>query len=144
MRHASLLASALVLALSIVSTTFVFLALTSKRWAVQNYYFSGVIGSEGDGSLDVDPLTWAYRSPFYRCGIPEVYENKSQTPIVPFCKFYKPYGNDATSCRTTGEMGLAKNQVAVSGGLLGTAQECQQGELRWIRDPSSATSSHSV
>jgi hypothetical protein len=127
MRHASLLASALVLALSIVSTTFVFLALTSPRWAVQNYYFSGVIGAEGDGSLDVNRLTWAYRSPFYRCGVPEVYKNK--TAIVPFCKFYKPYGKDRTSCRTTGEMGLTRFQVIESQGLLGTAQECQQGEI---------------
>jgi hypothetical protein len=126
MRYSPFLASASVLVLSVISTTFVLLTLTSKRWAVQNYYFSGVIGGEGDGSMNIDPLTWAYRSPFYRCGVPEIYENK--TGIVPFCQFYKPYGRNATSCRTSGEMKLPSNQVLQSQGLLGTAQECQQGE----------------
>lgn len=125
MRYTSILASTSVLVLPIVSTTFVLLTLTSKRWAVQNYYFSGVVGGEGDGSLNVEPLTWANRSPFYRCGVPEVYENK--TGIVPFCQFYKPYGKN-TSCRTSGEMHLALYQVLDSHGVLGTSQECQQGE----------------
>jgi hypothetical protein len=125
MRLAPVLASTSVLSLSIISTTFVLLALTSKRWAVQNYFFSSTVGSEGDGSQDVDPLTYAYRSPFYRCGVPEITDDKSHA--VPFCQFYKPYGKDKTSCRSTGEMGVARNQNAIARGLLGSAQECQQG-----------------
>ena len=139
MRYTSILASTSVLALSIVSTTFVLLTLTSKRWAVQNYYPSGIYGQEGDGSLNVKRATWAYRSPFYRCGVPEVYEN--ETGIVPFCQFYRPYGTN-TSCRTSGEMHLATKQLLESHGVLGTSQECQQGEHHYVSCLHCNTHSH--
>ncbi len=126
MRVASLLASAAVVVLSIVSTTFVFLALTSTEWSTQTYFFA--VNGQSDGSTDVSSVCMAGRSPFYRCGIPSVNENR--TCIVPACSFYRASGVNLTSCRSAAELGIGGNDDVGAMGLLGGAQECQQGKER--------------
>lgn len=126
MRRTHLLATALLLSLCIVSTVFVLLTTTSPNWARQSYYFAqdGISDGTGLGS----PVCAAARSPFYRCGIPEVYAN--ETCSIPFCQFYKPYGTDATSCRSPNELGIPADDAVGSMGLFGSASECQQGVFR--------------
>jgi hypothetical protein len=128
MRIAALLASATVVVLSIVSTTFVYLSLQSTEWSTQSYYFA--INAQSDGTNDTSAACTAGRSPFYRCGIPTVDVNG--TCNIPSCSFYKAYGSNATSCRSAAELGIASNDDVSAGGLLGGDMECQQGKFaRW-------------
>ncbi|KAH8882536.1 hypothetical protein GQ53DRAFT_753585 [Thozetella sp. PMI_491] len=122
MRVGSILASGLVLALSIVSTTFVFLTLKSTKWSTESYYFA--LNGISNGTDEVNPVCMAGRSPFYRCGLPVVDSNGHCS--IPNCAFYAPYGANATSCRSSAELGVAKDDNLAALGLLGTEQECQQ------------------
>ncbi len=122
----SVLASALVLTLTIISTTFKLLALASNEWSYQTYYFN-------DASAGLNPVNategarvcTGTRSPFYRCDVPFVYPNG--TCFMPDCARYKPYGKDQTSCRSAPELGLNWTDFQLARGLMGYAQECQQG-----------------
>jgi hypothetical protein len=122
-RLAPLIAIATVLTLSIISTTFVLLTLTSPQWSSQSYFFA--LNGQSDGSNHFPTLCTARRSPFYRCGIPEVAVNK--TCKINDCSFYKPYGYDKTSCRSGTEYGSPEDDNRGMKGLLGSSQECQQG-----------------
>ncbi|KAK5455898.1 hypothetical protein LTS15_005216 [Exophiala xenobiotica] len=126
MRAIAHIAVAAVLALSIVSTIFVLLALTSPHWASQSYYYA--LNGQSDGTTDIKPLFRASRSPFYRCGIPKVpVELKNGTRRWSLeCHSYRPYGKDKTSCRSAAEMGIPSDNLVAGKGLLGNAQECQQ------------------
>src|SRR4051812_20891214 len=104
MRRGALLAATIVLSLSVVSTTFVFLALTSPKWSSQSYFYAE--NGQSDGS-DVNVICIASRSPFYRCGIPAVTEDRNCT--IPDCTFYKPYGLNQTSCRSAAEYGVGED-----------------------------------
>ncbi|KAI9857979.1 MAG: hypothetical protein M1813_007949 [Trichoglossum hirsutum] len=109
----------LAVVLSVISTTFVLLALTSKKWAVQRYYHTPTQSA----TSWLDPVCVAHRSPFYRCGIPTVTfdANKNITTcVVPGCQFYKAYGWDKTSCRLPVETGDEGSE------LNGGAMECQE------------------
>lgn len=128
MRPKIILASLTSLSLSIVSTTFVLLALTSNRWSIQKYYETLVDG--GSPIAWTDPVCVAHRSPFYRCGIPSVSFNATTnvtTCEIPDCAFYAPSGWNQTSCRLPVETGTEDNS------LNGGAQECQEGTsfLSW-------------
>ncbi|KIM99943.1 hypothetical protein OIDMADRAFT_30313 [Oidiodendron maius Zn] len=121
MRPKIILASLTSLSLSIVSTTFVILALTSNRWSIQKYYETLVDG--GSPIAWTDPVCVAHRSPFYRCGIPSVSFNATTnvtTCEIPDCAFYAPSGWNQTSCRLPVETGTEDNS------LNGGAQECQE------------------
>jgi hypothetical protein len=124
MRLRSVIAALFTLTLSIVSTIFVLLALTSRRWAVQKYY------ADADNPVNwIDPICLANRSPFLRCGYPNVTAANATSNAscsVPDCDFYKPYGWDQTSCRLAAE--VASVDGASAQDLVGTAQECQQGK----------------
>lgn len=124
MRVKSLLATTLVLVLSILSTTFTFLALRSKRWSTQAYYFDN--GTEL-GTTEFKPVCVLERSPFYRCGLPHVYANG--TCDITDCAYYSPYGNDKTSCRSSTEYGRPWSENVLAKGLLGMSMECQEGEF---------------
>ncbi len=128
MRIAAVFASATVVGLSIVSTTFVYLTLKSTEWSTQSYYFA--LNAQSDGVNDTTPACTAGRSPFYRCGIPTVDING--TCNIPSCSFYKVYGTNATSCRSAAELGIANNDDVSAEGLLGGAMECQQGEKFFV------------
>jgi hypothetical protein len=125
MRRPQIIATAAVLILSIISTTFVLLALTSRKWASQSYFFALEGASDGTGQNHT--LCKAERSPFYRCGVPAVDPNKKCT--VPDCKFYKAYGRDQTSCRSPTEIGISLHDPSRAHGLFGSSQECQQGSF---------------
>ncbi|KAJ9607110.1 hypothetical protein H2200_008182 [Cladophialophora chaetospira] len=119
MRPRSLLVLGTTLALSIVSTTFVLLALTSKRWSAQKYYYPS-----GDGFDWKSPLCTAHRSPFYRCDPPALNysANIDKASCNLTCNFYKPYGRNATSCRLLNETG---DYPAWGSTVTAGAQECQ-------------------
>lgn len=121
MRLAALTASLATFALSITSTTFVLLALTSKNWSIQKYYDAAIGGGSPTTWTD-PPLCSASRSPFYRCGIPSVTVDNTTTCIVPDCAFFKSYGWNATSCRSPLETG--SDDFFLNSG----AQECQEGK----------------
>jgi hypothetical protein len=121
MRRRHLLLTALVLALSIISTVFSILTATSPRWAVQNYYL-GQIPTTAFTSV----LTSANRSPFYRCGIPLVGDDGTYN--VPDCTFYPPSGSNRTSCRVDAELGDDYLRTSQLEGTEGSYMECQQGE----------------
>lgn len=129
MRAAPVIACLLVLALSIVSTTFSLLSLKSKEWASQAYYFYGnsnpTLSPDGTGQNSSTRVCVGQRSPFYRCGLPRVYQN--QTCEIPDCTWYSPKGYNQTSCRTATEFGEAYGNDYYAAGLLGTEAECQQG-----------------
>ena len=106
------------LSLGIVSTTFVLLAVTSKRWAVLRIFV---------GASDwtwANPICIINSSPFYHCGYPnltfDATSNKS-TCNVPNCQFYRAHGWDSTSCRLPRETGQSVNDLNAN------AQVCQQG-----------------
>jgi hypothetical protein len=124
MRFKNISASLLALSLGIVSTTFVFISITSKEWSVQKYYSSN--GGRGSTTTWTDPVCVAHRSPFYRCmNWPIIsYDAVANTTScsIADCSFYKPYGFDQTSCRSAVEVG-DENGVTVGG-----FQECQQGK----------------
>ncbi|KAH8901388.1 hypothetical protein GQ53DRAFT_835205 [Thozetella sp. PMI_491] len=101
MRYITIVSSFAALVLSIVSTTFVLLATTSPEWSTQSYYQASNGAASGNGQFDITPVCTASRSPFYKCGIPIVYENG--TCHIPSCQFYPPYGYNATSCRSPAE-----------------------------------------
>jgi hypothetical protein len=125
MRFKTIVASLAILSLSIISTTFVLLALTSKEWSVQKYYDAAIGG--GSPTSWSTPLCVAHRSPFYRCGIPSVdFDPVANVTIcvVPDCEFYKPNGWNQTSCGSPLETGTDDNA------LNGDARECQQGKMR--------------
>ena len=112
MRPKIILASLTSLSLSIVSTTFVLLALTSNRWSIQKYYETLVDG--GSPIAWTDPVCVAHRSPFYRCGIPSVSFNATTnvtTCEIPDCAFYAPSGWNQTSCRLPVETGTEDNSL---------------------------------
>lgn len=123
MRTKPIAAALLVLALSIISTTFVLLALTSKQWARQDVLSTN---TSELGIQDVVVCT-ALRSPFYRCGYPKVDENA--TCAIPDCHFYKPYGNNQTSCRSQTQFGNRSDDIVGAGGVLAGSQECQNGRI---------------
>ncbi|KAL5326212.1 hypothetical protein ACEPPN_007350 [Leptodophora sp. 'Broadleaf-Isolate-01'] len=121
MRRRALATSIFIFALSIISTTFVLLALTSKRWSVQKYYINDV-NSPGLGATWTTPICVANKSPFYRCDAPVINTTAHpNTCVVPNCQFYRPYGRNKTSCR------LAVETVGMDpdNGLIAGAQECQ-------------------
>ena len=124
MRAGRLLGVSLVLALSIVSTTFTFLALRSKSWSTQAYYFDRD-GSEL-GTTENNPVCILERSPFYRCGLPHVDVNG--TCHISECAFYNPYGSNQTSCRSSAEYGRPWSEDVLAQGLLGMSLECQEGK----------------
>ena len=126
MRWGSIIAALLVLVLSIISTTFTLLAATSKSWAAQNYYFDN--GTEL-GLTQFSPVCVYQRSPFYRCGLPRVYENG--TCRIDDCTFYSPYGHNQTSCRSATEFGRIWAENVLARGLLGMSQECQEGVFKF-------------
>ena len=124
MRGITIFVSFLTLSLSITSTTFNLLALTSPRWSRQTYYDTAIGG--GSPTTWDTPLCFANRSPFYRCSVPSVVsgfemENGTTTCEVE-CAFYKPYGWNATSCRSPFETGA--DDFPLNGGVM----ECQEGE----------------
>lgn len=121
-----LLAIALVLALTIISTVFAYLTLKSPEWSTQALYPALSLTARGDGSNNINPIFHVTRSPFYKCGVPQVYLNQS---FKINCTWYKPYGYNETSCRTNGEIGLGFTENVKANGTLGTAQECQNGML---------------
>lgn len=122
MRLSQMIVTAAVLSLSIISTTFVLLTLTSPKWSSQSYFYAEEGATDGTGQTQA--LCKAARSPFYRCGVPAVNPEKNCT--IPDCKFYKPYGNDRTSCRSPTEMGISLHDPSGARGLFGSSQECQQ------------------
>jgi hypothetical protein len=126
MRVKTLVAAFLVLALSIISTTFTFLALRNKSWSTQAYYFDRD-GTEL-GTTQITPVCVLERSPLYRCGLPHVYANG--TCVISDCAFYKPYGQNRTSCRSSAEYGRPWSENVLAQGLLGMSLECQEGESR--------------
>ena len=122
----SVIASTLVLALSIISTTFTLLALTSKEWSYQTYYFNDAsAGLNPVNGTEGAPVCTGTRSPFYRCDVPFVYPNG--TCFINDCATHKAYGNNRTSCRSAPELGLNWTDYQLAKGLMGYAQECQQG-----------------
>jgi hypothetical protein len=124
MRVARLIAVTTVLALSIVSTTFVLLAATSSEWSSQSY-FSAPGGTLNPNKTNT-PVCTAWRSPFYRCGIPQV--DIDGNCNITDCAWYKPSGTNQTSCRSASEYGVEELDEIGAHGLLGGAQECQQGK----------------
>ena len=125
-RYLVALASWGTLSLSIISTTFVFLALSSNKWSIQKYHDASIGGGSPTTWTD-PPLCAANRSPFYRCGIPVVTFDAVKnitTCQIPDCAFYKPYGWNQTSCRLPVETGSEDDP------LNGTEQECQEGKIR--------------
>lgn len=123
MRTRVVLASLLVLALSIISATFTLLATTSKSWGTQAYYYDN--GTEL-GLTEITPACTLERSPFYRCGLPRVDING--TCNITDCAYYKPYGTNRTSCRSAHEFGRIWSENSLAMGLLGMSQECQEGK----------------
>ncbi|KAG4435924.1 hypothetical protein IFR05_008581 [Cadophora sp. M221] len=121
MRRKAAATSLLIFALSIISTTFVLLALTSKRWSVQKYYLNKE-GDLGFGAGWVTPICHANKSPFYRCEPPVLtISNDVAQCNVPNCQFYKPYGRNKTSCRLAVETKDAEPNSVTNAG----EQECQ-------------------
>ncbi|KAH7407446.1 hypothetical protein BKA64DRAFT_640378 [Cadophora sp. MPI-SDFR-AT-0126] len=121
MRRKAAVTSLLIFALSIISTTFVLLALTSKQWSVQKYYLNKE-GDPGFGAGWVDSICHANKSPFYRCEPPVLtILNNVASCNVPNCKFYKPYGRNRTSCRLAAETKDAEPNSVTNAG----EQECQ-------------------
>lgn len=116
-------AAVLVLALSIISTTFTLLAATSKSWATQVYYSDK--NQTELGLTETTPACILDRSPFYRCGPVKV--NISGHCEISDCAFYKPYGRNQTSCRSATEYNTTWLDDASAQGLLGMSQECQEG-----------------
>lgn len=114
----------MVLALSIVSTTFTLLALTSRSWSSQAYYYDD--GTDL-GLNESTPLCVYERSPFYRCSFPRVFENR--TCSILNCTSYRPYGYNRTSCRSSTEYGVIWDEARDALGLLGRSQECQEGQF---------------
>lgn len=130
MRRLSILPLALLFILTLLSTTFTFLAVRSPKWATQSYYGSPASTTQGDGTTNTaaNVICVSARSPFYRCGIPEVGDDGKKCVIpAESCQWYKPYGKNATSCRSPGEFGKARNQNALAHELLGGSAECQAG-----------------
>ncbi|KAF8851877.1 hypothetical protein BDZ45DRAFT_678782 [Acephala macrosclerotiorum] len=125
MRRRAVLSSLFIFALSIVSTTFVLLALTSPRWAVQKYYLN-TDGSAALGADWISPICVAHKSPFYRCE-PPIINTTASPPIctVPNCQFYAPYGRNRTSCRLAAETNDTDPNSVTNAG----EQECQ--EVHW-------------
>ncbi|CZR52729.1 uncharacterized protein PAC_02606 [Phialocephala subalpina] len=125
MRRRAILSSLFIFALSIVSTTFVLLALTSPRWAVQKYYLN-LDGSSSLGTDWIHPICIAHKSPFYRCE-PPVINTTTSPPVctVPNCQFYAPYGRNRTSCRLAAETNDTDPNSVTNAG----EQECQ--EVHW-------------
>lgn len=120
-RRAAGITSVFILSLSIVSTTFVLLALTSKQWSIQKYYLNQE-GEAGNGVDWITPICVANKSPFYRCDIPYLDDTTNPpTCVVPNCQFYEPYGWNATSCRLASETRNAANSASNGG-----EQECQE------------------
>lgn len=120
MRRRLFLSTALVLAMTIISTVFSILTAASPRWTVQNYYLGQV-----DPTQLTTILTSAHRSPFYRCGIPLVADDGTYS--VPNCTFYPPKGFGRTSCRVPAEVGADGLRASVLEGTQGSYMECQQG-----------------
>ncbi|PVH83678.1 hypothetical protein DL98DRAFT_652158 [Cadophora sp. DSE1049] len=121
MRRKAAVTSLLIFALSIISTTFVLLALTSKRWSVQKYYLNKE-GDLGFGAGWADPICHANKSPFYRCEPPVLtILNDVASCNVPNCQFYQPYGRNKTSCRLAAETKDAEPNSVTNAG----EQECQ-------------------
>lgn len=128
MRVKVILATTLVYALSIISTTFTLLTLTSKNWSEQSLYVAGYQNGSSnlppDGTKEFSPVCVVPRSPFYRCNLPHVYWNST---CELDCQWYQPYGWNKTSCRSAAEFGASYQNVTYEV-LLGHAQECQEGE----------------
>jgi len=124
MRLKPVLTSFVIFSLSIISTTFVLLTLTSSRWSVQKYYVS-LTGDPSLGQDWVKPICYATRSPFYRCDLPNINETASPMTCALNCQFYAPYGYDKTSCR----LAVETNGTDVNGATTAGELECQQGKL---------------
>ncbi|CZR68332.1 uncharacterized protein PAC_18231 [Phialocephala subalpina] len=122
MRKRATFTTLFILVLSIVSTTFVFLALTSKEWAIQKYYLNSE-GEIGNGANWTKPSCHANRSPFYRCEVPDLNTDTNTCPD-PSCKWYRAYGKGATSCILASESHNQPDSPNVGG-----EQECQ--EVHW-------------
>ncbi|KAK0100919.1 hypothetical protein ONS95_007361 [Cadophora gregata] len=121
MRRSAAATSLLIFALSIISTTYVLLSLTSKRWSIQKYYLNKE-GDLGFGAGWVDPICNASKSPFYRCEPPVLtIKNNIASCNVPNCHFYRPYGRNKTSCRVAVETKDAEPNSVTNAG----EQECQ-------------------
>lgn len=124
MRPRVVLTALLVLTLSILSAVFAILAATSKSWATQAYYFDD--GGADFGLNETRPTCIYERSPFYRCNLPTI--NESGVCTITDCAFYKAYGQNQTSCRSSTEYGRPWAENFFAQGLLGGRQECQQSK----------------
>jgi hypothetical protein len=130
MRRRAVVTSVLIFSLSVVSTTFVLLALTSKRWVLQRYY-PQVTGSPALGADWIKPICFANRSPFYRCGLPIVNDTANPwTCVVQDCQFYAPFGYNKTSCR----LGVETNGSDTLSDITAGELECQQGKMFHLLD----------